>query len=662
MVMTLHPIAFIISGAAVMVSLLLLVILLWQDARNPTNLAFGALILSIALWVSGIGLGRISSLVASDRTLTDLGIRLVEIGFTGVCLCLYLYTILATGGASRATLQLIFVGLGVVVAYQVLISFVIVPNYAVRNDGALTYSLDRFGSLLYGSMILAAVFAAWQRRRKVKGSYLIGGIYLIALGTAIDLVSPELRNRTFGMNIAALGGMLLSYGMMRVQIIEPLAGRASQLQAVRDVGLAISSRLKLRDVLASVATQAAGILEANGAAIFLVGDNGILELAAVHNMPDAFLGTKLLPNEGLAGKVATSRQSIRLDNYRRDWKGAPDMPFAQESFGSVVASPLIVARETMGVLLVIEGLTGRRFDREDTRLLELLAPQAAVAIKNSRLFERQNALTGALEAAKDQLEADVRRLRELDHLKNQMIRMTSHDLKNPLMGAMAHAELLREDDELPEEAQQDMNTIWTQLERMNRIISGILNLERLQAGKAVYEECRIPQILHTAVDEFRSYADQCGVTLALKLHGTIHTVFGSRPHLTQAIGNIIENGIKYTHDGGKVTVSAESIDDSVVILVEDTGIGIPPDEQVRLFEQFFRAEQARDINGTGLGLSLVKSVIDAHKGRIWLESTPNVGTKMYMALPAHIKPDNKQDSKPKTGSLANKDVPYTANN
>src|SRR5207237_1541012 len=113
---------------------------------------------------------------------------------------------------------------------------------------------------------------------------------------------------------------------------------------------------------------------------------------------------RLMIGEGLAGQVAASRQSYRVEDYRRDWTGQADMPYAKEAFGSVIAAPLIFGEEVMGILVVIQGQQGRRFDREDVRLLDLLGPQAAVAITNSRLFERQRGLTEELEAAKNQLE------------------------------------------------------------------------------------------------------------------------------------------------------------------------------------------------------------------------------------------------------------------
>jgi two-component system phosphate regulon sensor histidine kinase PhoR len=110
---------------------------------------------------------------------------------------------------------------------------------------------------------------------------------------------------------------------------------------------------------------------------------------------------------------------------------------------------------------------------------------------------------------------------------------------------------------------------------------------------------------------------------------------GDRHFLTQALANLLENALKFTPDGGAVQVHAEAIEDCVVIKVSDNGIGIPPEALSRVFERFFRAEQpnAAHARGSGLGLSLVKAVVDAHNGRVWLESAPGHGTTVYMALP-----------------------------
>ncbi|HVO41792.1 MAG TPA: GAF domain-containing sensor histidine kinase, partial [Aggregatilineales bacterium] len=550
------------------------------------------------------------------------------------------------------------------------------------------------------------------------------------LGIGIELVSPAPRNQQIGIDVASVSMTLMSYAMVRTQIIAPLAGRTNQLRAVRDVGLAVTSRLRLEEVLSAIAGQAAALLDADGAAIFM-NQAGILELAAVYNMPDAFLKTQLAFGDGLAGLVALTRTPERLENYRRDWRGLPDMPYARESFGSVVAAPLIFADEVMGVLIVVVSPYGKRFDADDMQMLDLLAPQAAVAITNSRLFERQHDLTGELESAKNQLETvlsstespvialnrrfevifanpaaeklfdtaslrgrflgdivpasmlprkasrvlrelrrsgvyvydvttrertylchiallgrsrsqgyvavlnDVSQLKELDRLKNEMIHMTSHDLKNPLTAAMNRIELIQEEYPLTEDMTKDIDTIWVQLQRMQRIINGILDIERVQAGKSSHEEFDMGPVIETVVRDLRDQAVRKGLILKTDVPPDLPPINGARQHLMQAINNVVENAIKFTPTGGEVAIRAEFLDDCIIIHVADTGIGIPFEAQSRIFERFYRAPHpgAGEIAGTGLGLSLVKAVIDAHQGRIWLESEVNKGTLLHLALP-----------------------------
>ncbi|MCC7208296.1 MAG: GAF domain-containing sensor histidine kinase, partial [Anaerolineae bacterium] len=598
----------VITSVTILIALVVLLLLLWQDSRSDLNLTFALFLGMVVLWASGNLLSRFAALGGAAPDLVATGVRLLEIGFTGSCVGIYLFTLILTGGRGQQFTQLAAASIALVVIYQAVLALTSsAPAYYIRDDGTLAYSFSPFGALLYATFALVTMLMAWQRPGKIKGRWLRVGILVFCLGILIDLISPELRNRAVGMNIGALATLLTGYAMLRIQIIDPLAGRATQLQAVRDVGLAITSRLNLQEVLSAIAAQAAGVLNADGAAIFL-NQGDWLALAAVHNMPTTFIGQRLAWGEGLAGKAAAARQSTRVDDYRRDWNGAPDMPFAHDSFGSVVAAPLMFAGEVMGVLEVIQGVHGRRFDRDDVRLLELLGPQAAVAITNSRLFERQRGLMSELEVA-------VAHLRELDEQKTQMIQMTSHQLKNPLQAAMVSLELLEDesDGRFTEQMHKDAGDVWTALQRMERIVHNILNLESLQSGKLAYDECSVEQIVVAVAHDYREQAVRGGVDLSVSIPEPLAGITGNQHYLTQALANLVENAVKFTPTGGKVVVSAENAPESVLIRVEDTGIGIPDTMLSRVFERFFRARQpgTDHVSGSGLGLSLVKAVIDA---------------------------------------------------
>ncbi len=728
-----NMIALLINALTIALSLFMVILLLWQDRNSRDNLFYSLLLLMTVVWSLGALLARGTAYIGGPNELTGIGVSVLQVGFTGSCLAFYLFTVMLSAGKAPRYLPTVALGMFILLAYQVGLSFLIArPVFDIQPDGTLHYDIDSAGTLFYGGLSVAAIFIAWQQRRKIRDTALLIGVCAFGAGLLIELISPDLRNKSVGLDLCGAAVFVISFALVNVQIIKPLRGRADQLRAVRDVGLAMTSRIRLDEVLSTIAGQAAGILDANGAAIFMMQENG-LELTAVHNMPSAFRGYLLAAGEGLAGQVALTRQSERLDNYHRDWHGRADMPFALDTFGAVIAAPLIFANEVMGVLMVIEGSQGKRFNRDDLRLLDLLGPQAAVAITNSRLFERQHALTGELEAANSKLETvltstenpvmalnrrfeiifanpaailllnpgtisnrsildlvpqdalpskpiavlrelwrkrvytyelslsnhiylchigllgyperqgyvvvlnDVSKLKEIDRMKNQMIHMTSHDLKNPLAAAMFHVELLAEEGQgtLTEEMARDVNTIWIQLQRMNRIISGILDLERIQSGHIIMEECAIDQIVRSSVREFEMQAVENGITLRLTMPAELPSIYGNGPHLAQAFNNVIENAVKYTPRGGTIDVKAEAAGGQVFIHVRDTGIGIAYDDQPRIFEQFFRSSPAavQAINGSGLGLSLVKAVVDAHEGQIWLESAIDKGTVIHMALP-----------------------------
>jgi len=611
----LNIISLVVDSISLTLAVLMLLLVFWQDSHSLPNALYGLLTLAMIIWFGGALLERVAVYIEAPIGLIGSGIRLAELGLTSVCVLLYLFSVVLTGAYSRYFLRVAGVGAAAIIVYQLFISYVASnPIDSTTDVNAITYSYGLSWSLLFGLLAVATLFVAWQQRRKFHDSLLRVGVSGIAIGILIELISPQLSSRLISLDMCVASTLLISYAQVRAQIIQPLTGRASQLKGFRDVGLAITSRLQLDEVLKTIATQAADMLHADGAAIYLSHDS-VLELAAVYNMPERFIGQRLALGEGLAGQVAVDRRVSQVEDYQRDWHGLPDMQYARQAFGSVVAVPLVFGNDVMGVLIVVENPSGKRFDRDDVRLLEMLGPQAAVAITNSRLFEKQQ---------------------ELDRLKNQMIRMTSHDLKNPLFAAMSHVELLQEEgkDILTPEMLADVDTTWTQLQRMNRIISGILDMERIQSGTPTYEEFAIEDMIGIAVAELRHQAAAHTILLETELPVNLPALFGDRHYLIQAVANLVENAIKYTPDHGTIRVSAEQIEDHVVLHIADNGVGIPPDAQARIFERFYRAHpHMEQVSGTGLGLSLVKAVTDAHGGRVWLDSQVGQGTTFHIALP-----------------------------
>jgi two-component system phosphate regulon sensor histidine kinase PhoR len=733
--MTSSIIALLFNGLTLALALGLLILVVWQDPSSEANRYFSLFLFMMIIWASGALLGRAAAYVNAGEGMIQMGLHLLEIGFSGASVSIYIYSAVLTGVRGRLFHVMSLAGLGVIFAYQVLLLVTNAPrSFEVIDSGTLVYGFGTTSTALYLAFQASTIVLVWRNRLKIRTRALVAGILLFSAGQMSGLLSPRLRMLGLSEDVSAVAALVISYSVVRQQIMVPLLGRAKQLEAVRDVGLAVTSRLHLQETLSTIAAQAAGLLDADGAAIFLKR-GATLELAAVFNLPEQFAGVQVPMGQGVVGTVAVERHGRRIDNYRRDWKGESDLPLAREAFGAVACVPLMFASEVVGVLFVVQGRQGRLFSREDVHLLELLGPQAAVAITNSRLFEAERQLSSDLAAAKDQLEVvltstenpvvavdrqfriifanpaalklletgnqpvggrivdlvppgflpcslrralrdlrergvhiyevaahertylchvaelgkprlegwvavlnDVTQLKELDRLKNQMIQMTSHDLKNPLQAAMSYIELLTEDGDriFTEDMNEYIKIIWTQLTRMYRIINGILDLERIQSGTLALEECALEDLLGRAVVDLADQARGKGLTLELEIKEKLPLVLGDPQQLNQAFANLVDNAVKFTPPGGQVFVRAQANRKQVCIDVADTGIGIPAEDRARVFDRFYRGRHQGVVHasGSGLGLSLVKAIIDNHRGDIELESESGKGTIVHVRLPA----------------------------
>lgn len=264
---------------------------------------------------------------------------------------------------------------------------------------------------------------------------------------------------------------------------------------------------------------------------------------------------------------------------------------------------------------------------------------------------------------------DITHFKELDEMKTEFVATVSHDLRAPLTFIRGYSTMLGMVGELNAKQIEYQQRILEGIERMSALIDDLLNLRRIEAGVGIRQEpTRVGLVLVEAVDNMRARAAAKGVSLQLEPADSVSppkpsdtsrpgsnavqneegiskayaqraavTVLGDRTLLRQAIGNIVDNAIKYTPAGGTISVGMDVNPRAreVLIHVADTGIGIAPEDQVRLFEKFHRIKRREtgDIPGTGLGLALVKSIVERHKGRVWVESEVNRGSTFFVALP-----------------------------
>ncbi len=233
---------------------------------------------------------------------------------------------------------------------------------------------------------------------------------------------------------------------------------------------------------------------------------------------------------------------------------------------------------------------------------------------------------------------DVTAQRKNDEMRKEFVANVSHELRTPLTNVRSYAETLRDGDDIPRDMENSfLDVIISETDRMTRIVQDLLTLSRLDSGRAEIKMVRFP--LLDAIDSVcravELEAQRRGHTLVRRYGRTLPMVTGDRSRLEQVMMNVIGNAIKYTPDGGSITVDAGIRGGNVWIEVSDTGIGIPQQDRERIFDRFYRVDKARsrESGGTGLGLSIAREIVLRHKGAIRLAPHDGPGTTVRIELP-----------------------------
>jgi PAS domain S-box-containing protein len=292
-----------------------------------------------------------------------------------------------------------------------------------------------------------------------------------------------------------------------------------------------------------------------------------------------------------------------------------------------------VARD--GRRISVEGFESCRF--VDNEPLSIRGFFRDVTQRREIEEEREQLLEAERRAA-ELLAEQNERLRQLDEMRDEFVSLVSHQVRTPLTSIRGYLELLLDGDAGPLTAEQQrfLGFVADGSQRLLELANDLLFISQVDAGKLKLslEDVDLVPLAATAVEALHPVGDERGVGLVLEAEETPPVHVDARA-IRQAVDNLLSNGVKFTPEGGRVTLRVRTRDDTVVLEVADTGIGIPESEQSRLFERFFRASNAvtHAIPGTGLGLAIVKEIADAHGGRVEFESAVGKGTSFRLVLP-----------------------------
>ncbi len=309
--------------------------------------------------------------------------------------------------------------------------------------------------------------------------------------------------------------------------------------------------------------------------------------------------------------------------------------FVEDAGGSgrsrrVFAAPLLSNDQTVGVLAVErsgEMSVGER------ATLESIGAHIGLALENARLVSRQRRFAAELA---ERVAAARRELEELDRAKSAFVAIASHELRTPLTALQGFSEILAVRRLPPEEVTRLAEVMRREARRLGRIVSDLLDLSRIERGLEP-ALCRIPLELEPTIEGTVDIFRQGTAThlLSTECEPALPVVDADPDALERVLTNLISNAIKYSPNGSTVRVGARALDGGVAIVVADAGRGIPAEALSRVFEPYYRVpDAAGSARGTGIGLAVVKALVEAHGGTVRVDSAPTLGTRVTVVLPA----------------------------
>ncbi len=386
--------------------------------------------------------------------------------------------------------------------------------------------------------------------------------------------------------------------------LETAMARMRQVQTVTEVAL---SHLTLDKLLAELLDRVRDAMDVDTVTILLLEEDNTLVAWATKGL-ELDLQIHVPVGAGFAGRIAERKAPMVIDDVETAELYTPFL--RDKGVKTLMGVPLLVEGRVLGVIHVGRR-TPRTFTEDDTRLLQLVAFRVALAIDNARLFEEERAARREAEAA--------------NRAKDEFLTTLSHELRTPLTPVIGWIHMVRSGMLPAKQLDHGLSVIEKNAHALKRLINDLLDMTAILSGKMRMEELpvHLSQVVHEAIETVRPFA----TTRQVDVEGTFRDwddeiVMGDSTRLGQVFANLLHNAVKFSATGGTVKVICETADHDAIVSVSDAGEGIPSEFLPRVFEKFVQADgsKTRTHGGLGLGLSLVKSFVEAHGGTVTAES------------------------------------------
>jgi GAF domain-containing protein len=412
-----------------------------------------------------------------------------------------------------------------------------------------------------------------------------------------------------------------------------LTRSVGELKALGDVGQAVSSTLDLETVLNTIVSRATQLTGMDGGSIWEYDETREeFYLHATDKLPDelveALRATPIKKGEGALGRLAVTGEPVQVRDIVDEgvYQSRVREILIRLGYRSLLAVPLLREDHLLGGLSVNRKSAGD-FAPEVIDLLKTFATQSALAIQNARLFR--------------EIEVKSRELETASRHKSEFLANMSHELRTPLNAIIGFSEVLSERmfGEINDKQAEYLTDILESGRHLLSLINDILDLSKIEAGRMELEptDFDLPAAIENTLILVRERAQRRGITLGRTVDERLGMIRADERKLKQVLLNLLSNALKFTPEGGQIDVQARAHNGEAEISVADTGVGIAPEDQEAVFEEFRQVgTAARKVEGTGLGLAISRKFIELHGGRIWVKSQVGMGSTFAFTVPLMI--------------------------
>jgi signal transduction histidine kinase len=416
---------------------------------------------------------------------------------------------------------------------------------------------------------------------------------------------------------ASQAAIAIENARLFTQTDQELAERVTELSTLQEIDRQLNATLDFERVMhlgLDWAMRTTNAVAGSIATMTVEGDG--LQLVAMKGYDPEWAVYQDRPvslDRGIVGRVVRTREVALVADVSQD----PDYVEAARGMRSQLTAPIVREDQVLGVITLESRETGF-FGERDGAFIRRLADHMAIAMTNARLY------------------ADVKAANEA---KSEFVSVVSHELKIPMTSIKGYAQLLQmgAGGQISEEQRSFLDVISGNVDRMDTLVRDLLDVSRIETGRIKLElqSVNLAAIVDEVVRLLRQEFEARQHTLAVDVPADLPPVRADRTRLAQVLANLLGNAYKYTPAGGFVNVHAEIQDGLVLCSVADTGIGISAQDQKKLFQKFFRADDkfVREVGGTGLGLSIARSLVELQGGEMWAESKLGQGSVFSFTVP-----------------------------